>query len=307
MSTKEFFSLKNLVTLVSISIILSAYFTGLRSSILMLIVAGLSFFLGLKIKNNEAIRYSVLAWSSSMVGYFILDAYGSFLVYTLYPSIIAIAILGYGIYKSCDKTYKLDLIIETVLITLMGVCQRFFDKNFVVEVLLFSIPFLIFLVTFVLFLIESCKETNDSKTRISCFLAIGGSVVNLLFFVLYVAFAICLPDDHSGIFGFIPHGVYPFYDFCTRTMEQHILLFVWAGLAMGAYHYFLGKRTFWKLSKLCISGIIGLFGFGVFVAFLSGNMSEYVVGLSVQDVVPIIYYISTSLIVYSNVNFIKIL
>ena len=81
--------------------------------------------------------------------------------------------------------------------------------------------------------------------------------------------------------------------------------FVIAGLAMAAYYINLGVRSKWKLSKICISGIVGMFGIGVITAFIAGNMNEYLFGLDVQGIVPIIYYLTASLIIYSNIKLIK--
>ena len=309
--TKEFFSLKNLAVLMSMIIILPAYQCHING-ILHLFIAIAAIFCGYKIKNQDTIKYSLLAWGvpsallSLLIGVFDLrfaiPMWGFWII-----GFVILAILAYGIYKSVNKLDKVNLCIEIALCVLLITPNFMFSlyRRPIVESTLSSIPFILFFLLFSGFIFLSYKETSNDSTKKACYISIIGSVVNLLLFGLYIAFAITLPKHNSDdYFDFIQRGQYPFYDWC-QSMDGKVLLFVIAGLAMAAYYINLGIRSKWKLSKICVSGIAGMFGIGVITAFVAGNMNEYVFGLNVQDIVPLIYFITASLIVNSNIKLIK--
>lgn len=311
--TKEFFSLKNLAVLMSMIIILPAYQCHING-ILLLFIAIAAIFCGYKIKNQDTIKYSLLAWGvpsallALLIGVFDLrfaiPMWGFWII-----GIVILAILAFGIYKSVNKLDKINLCIEIALCVLLitptlNLVFSIHDSP-IIGITVSSIPFILFFLLFFGFIFLSCKETSNDGTKKACYISIIGSVVNLLLFGLYIAFVITLPEHSSDdFFDLIPQGQYPFYDWC-QSMDGKVIIFVIAGLAMAAYYINLGIRSKWKLSKICVSGIAGMFGIGVITAFVAGNMNEYVFGLNVQDIVPLIYFITASLIVYSNIKLIK--
>lgn len=312
--TKEFFLLKNLAVLMSMIIILPAY-RSYTNEILLLCIAIVAIFCGYKIKNQDTIKYSLYAWGvpyaliALLLGVFDLRYTLPSWVYGIVVPVLVLGILAYGIYKSVDKIDKVNLSIEMVLCLLLLTPNLFFIfsvyRTPVLDITLSSIPFMIFFLLFIGFIILSYKETINDSTKKACYISIIGSVVNLALFFLYIAFAIALPEHSSdSFFDYIPSGQYPFYDWC-QSMDGKVILFVIAGLAMAAYYINLGTRSKWKLSNICVSGIVGMFGIGVITAFIAGNMNEYVYGVNVQEIVPIIYYITVALIIYSNIKLIK--
>ena len=295
--TSDFFSLKNLAVLMSMTIIIPAYQCSRLNEILLLFVAIIAIFCGYKIKSQDTIKYSLYAWG---IPYALLSIlFGIFEIRFYIPiwifSLLVFGILTYGIYKSENKLDKVNLCIEIILCLLLNpaIIGYFFSiyRN-PIFIIISSIPFILLFLSFMDFIYLSSKETSNESTKKACYISAIGSVVNLVLFGLYIAFAITLPK----------HG--PFYDWC-QSMDGKVIIFVIAGLAMATYYINLGIRSKWKLSNICISGIVGMFGIGVITAFIAGNMNEYVFGLNVQGIVPIIYYLTASLIIYSNIKLIK--
>lgn len=309
----DFFSLKNLAVLMSMIIIIPAYQCGRLNEILILFFAIIAIFCGYKIKSQDTIKYSLYAWG---IPYALLSTlYGIFGIRFDIPiwifSMVVFSILAYGIYKSVNKLDKVNLCIEIVLWLLLSpaIISYFFSiyRNPICDITVSSIPFILFLLSFLGFIFLSYKETTNENTKKACYISAIGTIINLVLFGLYIAFAITLPEHaDSDIFSYnyIDRGQYPFYDWC-RSMDGKVMIFVIAGLAMAAYYINLGIRSKWKLSSICISGLVGMFGIGVITAFIAGNMNEYVFGLDVQGIVSIIYYLTASLIIYSNIKLIQ--
>lgn len=307
---KEFLSLKNLAVLMCMIIILPAYQCH-YDGIILLFIAIAAIFCGYKIK-QDTIKYSLYAWGVPFTLMALL--FSIFDLRFIIPSwafgLVIFLILAYGIYKSVNILDKVNLCIEIALCLLLispklGLFYSIYDSP-IIGITLSSIPFILFLLLFIGFMCLSYKETSNDSTKKACLVSVIGSIINLALFCLYIAFAIALPEHSFSLYDYtsIPRGEYPFYDWC-QSMDGKVLLFVIAGLAMAAYYINLGIRSQWKLSNICVSGIVAMFGIGVITAFVAGNMNEYIYGLNVQGMVPIIYYLTAALTVYSNFKLIK--
>jgi hypothetical protein len=291
---KKYFSLKNLMELMTMMILIPAFYWPIYSTVTMILLACLAIFFSFLVKELITIKYTLLVGGITTLCILPFNNGDIAMNYIPYSIILAIILLIYGIYKSANKLDKINFIIEIIMIFSIFHWQFAFFETLMSTVIRFSLPFVFFFTLYAIFFIHSSNETSDKNTKKSCYAAFVGAIINVSLFLIYIVFAITFPDYDTDYF-------------CKSILPKFFPIFILAGLAMGSYYFCLGQRSKWKLSNIFICSIIGLFGLGVVNAIIAGCINENFVGLQMYILIPSIYYISMALIVYSNIKFIKLL